>query len=375
MREVKTVISIVPRLPPSIDGLGDYAFNLALQLRQDFSIQTHFVVGDPSWEGNTTIEEFAVSRVEKRTANALLALLLKILDNSESHQCLVDVPVLLHYVGYGYAKRGCPVWLVEGLEKWQRLSSQQLLITMFHEIYASGPPWTSGFWLSALQRKLAARLSKLSHQCLSSKQLYVERISVLSHGKHPQVPFLPVFSNVGEPDELPLSLSERQPRLVVFGGVVNRLRAYQESQQILAHCCDVLDIQEILDIGVNDSNIPVAIGKVPIVKIGEQPASQISDLLRNSLVGFSNYNPYFLAKSGIFAAYCAHRILPINATGTDSLVDGLLPGNHYWTPSIAKDEVVDQLNLQSIADAAYDWYCCHNLPTQSQIYADIINRL
>lgn len=47
------IIQIVPQLPPAINGLGDYALNLARQLRQDFAIETHFVVGDHSWTGAT----------------------------------------------------------------------------------------------------------------------------------------------------------------------------------------------------------------------------------------------------------------------------------------------------------------------------------
>ncbi|HEY9599664.1 MAG TPA: hypothetical protein V6D33_18535 [Cyanophyceae cyanobacterium] len=36
------MISTVPQLPPAIDSVGDYAFNLARQRRQDFDLDTHF---------------------------------------------------------------------------------------------------------------------------------------------------------------------------------------------------------------------------------------------------------------------------------------------------------------------------------------------
>jgi len=45
------IIQIVPRLPPVIDGVGDYALNLARQLPKDFNIQTHFIVGSSTWKG------------------------------------------------------------------------------------------------------------------------------------------------------------------------------------------------------------------------------------------------------------------------------------------------------------------------------------
>jgi hypothetical protein len=36
---------IIPRLPPAIDGVGDYALSLARQLRHDYDIDTHFIIG------------------------------------------------------------------------------------------------------------------------------------------------------------------------------------------------------------------------------------------------------------------------------------------------------------------------------------------
>ncbi|MHC5830485.1 MAG: glycosyltransferase family 1 protein, partial [Nostoc sp.] len=57
------ITSIVPRLPPAIDGVGDYALNLARQLRKDFNIQTHFIVGNPTWTGAAEIEGFPVSQI------------------------------------------------------------------------------------------------------------------------------------------------------------------------------------------------------------------------------------------------------------------------------------------------------------------------
>ena len=44
------IVSIVPRLPPLIDGLGGYALHLAHRLKE-FDIETHFIVGDPSCRG------------------------------------------------------------------------------------------------------------------------------------------------------------------------------------------------------------------------------------------------------------------------------------------------------------------------------------
>src|SRR4028118_469245 len=99
------IISIVPRLPPAVDGLGDYALHLARQLRQDFGLVTDFIVADPNWTEGASVDGFIVKLMAARSIAALLNVLPTEMQSSTT--------VLLHYVGYGYAKRGCPVWLVE----------------------------------------------------------------------------------------------------------------------------------------------------------------------------------------------------------------------------------------------------------------------
>ncbi len=232
-------ITIVPRLPPAIDGLGDYGLNLAKQLRQDFGLVTEFIIGDPFWSGETQIEGFLVQQVPAQSSQALLELLSKEQDSITT--------VCLHYVGYGYAKRGCPVWLVAALEHWRKASSNRYLVTMFHEIYAFGSIWTSQFWTSPLQRNLAARLVRLSDRCITSKQQYAEIIQKLSQGKHSTIPALPVFSNVGEP-KYPTSLSQRARNLVIFGNRGARTRVYQRSPLALQRTCQELEIESILDV-------------------------------------------------------------------------------------------------------------------------------
>lgn len=351
------VCQIIPQLPPAIDGIGDYALNLACQLRQEFNIQTHFIVGNPRWNGASVIDGFPVSRINDRSGDDLLSLLSG--DRSST--------ILLHYVGYGYAQRGCPTWLVKGLQRWKASFPKRLLLTMFHEIYAGGcPPWTSAFWLAPLQKSLAGSIAELSDRCITSKQLYAEIIATISRGKHQQVPFLPVFSNIGEPNQV-VPLLERQRRLVVFGGVANRAKVYRESQTVLEYVCQRLNIEEIWDIG-NPTGVNLSsITKVPILEIGQQPAQKVSDILANSVAAFSDYNPDFLAKSTIFAAYCAHGLLPINVKGSKSVVDGIEAGKHYWVPNS------QVLEMQAIADHAYSWYQNHNLSTQVKTFAQILN--
>lgn len=357
MHSFTQITTIVPRLPPAVDGLGDYGLNLALQLRQDFGLVTDFVVGDPNWARANSVEGFAVNQVQVQAAAALLDLL-----PSKSHS---SATVLLHYVGYGYAKRGCPVWLIDGLEQWRRAADDRCLVTMFHEIYASGLVWTSAFWTSSLQKDLARRLACLSDYCLTSKQGYAEILHQLSRGKHTEIPALPVFSTVGEPEQLS-PLIERPRRLVVFGGQGSRSRVYQRSRLALEQTCRELEIEEIIDIGPSIGFIEPVNG-TPVVCLGIKTAQDISSLLLNSTAGFFDYHTEFLAKSTIFAAYCAHKLLPVGVFYEGENVDGLEAGKHYWLGD-RHHGTVSLSAKQVVADNAYAWYQTHQVAVQAHAF-------
>jgi hypothetical protein len=355
------IIQIVPRLSPAIDGVGDYALNLARQLHKDYGITTHFLISDLNWTGAIKIEEFPV---DKLTANSPSHLFYWLSSSAPS-------TVLLHYVGYGYAKRGCPVWLVEGLERWKVRSRNVSLVTMFHEISASGSIWTSSFWLSKIQRNLATRLVRITDHIITSKQFYAQILSQLSQGKHKEIPSIPVFSSIGEPQQVP-PLEQRQRQMVIFGGRSNRMRVYQKSSALLNRTCELLGIEKILDIGLSIDLKLSSIKNIPIVKIGQQPAAKVSDILLNSLVGFLDYNPDYLAKSSIFATYCAHGLLPVSAQSSTFSIDGIEAGKHYWYPSEQTAIYKNKAELQAIAHNAYRWYQTHKLSIQAEIFAHYV---
>jgi hypothetical protein len=357
------IISIVPRLPPAIDGVGDYALNLARQLKKDFDLETHFIVGNPTRVDAKDSQEFPANQVKLYSAENLLGLL--------PNNCQQTSTVLLHYVGYGYAKRGCPFWLINALEKWRTANINCSLVTMFHEVYATGPIWSSSFWLSPLQKNLAMRLSRLSDRCLTSKQGYAQMLRELSGGKQIEISALPVFSNIGEPKSVP-ALIERPKRLVIFGSSSNRQRVYQRSRNALENTCQELEIEEILDVGPATGLDLSSINGIPVVQMGKRTAAEISAIMLNSRAGFFDYHTEYLSKSTIFAAYCAHGLIPIGTFYSDLQVDGLEAGKQYWLA----DRPTGKLNLdkgQAIANQAYVWYQNHNLSAQAKLFFTYLN--
>jgi hypothetical protein len=99
------LISIVPNFSPVSDGIGDYALSFARALRAKTGIGSHFIVANASWRGEDCVEEFEVTRLPSRSTPNLVRLLHSL--STEPSPVL-----LLHYEAYGYALRGCPVWLV-----------------------------------------------------------------------------------------------------------------------------------------------------------------------------------------------------------------------------------------------------------------------
>jgi len=351
--------AIVPRLRPVVDGVGDFALSLARELRERFAIDTHFIVGDPSWPGEERVEDFSVSKLTSRTEARLNAIL--------THQ--KSVAVLLHYGGYGYAQRGCPDWLVEALTNWRTASEGRTLATLFHELYASGPPWTSSFWLSRRQKTLTEQLARVSDSCLTSVALYSEIIEKMG------VPArsLPVFSSIGEPDESPKPLSSRRRRLIVFGTPGRRLQVYKRSREALNRICRELSIEEVWDIGAEMDLEPARFVDVPVVLCGKMRGRKVSDIFLDSIAGVIDYPADVLGKSTIFAAYCAHRMIPLVASYNESSpADRLVAGVHF---SLLQSR--DGLSLNSgqrLADNAFDWYQDHRLAVHAKSLAASLER-
>jgi hypothetical protein len=365
-------IQIVPRLFPSIDGVGDYALSLAHRLNRDFNIKTHFLVGDPKWRGDQEVDGFKISQLSKRTSKELISTLKDIREVSSS--------IILQYVGGGYAKRACPVWLVDGLEKHISSYPKIKLTTMFHETYGSGPPyygqdppWISAFWLSPLQKNIASRLTLLSDLSVTSREHFRDQLIHLTRGQKNSITVAPVFSNVGEAPHLS-PLKHRNSVLVLFGSSRSRARVYEQFSDEIRNACKMLEIEKIYDIGPSTGLNVTEFSNIPVVVLGEKTASEIGEILLSSRAGILNYHPEFLAKSGMYAAYSAYGLIPIVASSNIVRVDGmdsLHAGKHYWPI----DSVVEGLNLemgQMIANNAYAWYQAHNLAAHAQIFAKSI---
>jgi hypothetical protein len=324
------VLQIVPHLPPPFEGVGTYAAALAGALGEE----SRFLVGDPDWAGAAD----GSRAVAARTAADLLAGI------GEADA------VLLHYANYGYQARGCPDWLVAGMERWSGR-----LVTVFHEVCAAGPPWRSSFWLRPAQRRLAAALVRRSEALATTLDVYAGLLRPWAEGR--EIAVLPVFSTVGEPAELP-PFGERARRIVVFGGAGVRGRAYGPFLPALARAASAIAAEEIWDIGP-PLPLPAKAGEIPIRPLGVLAAGEVGAILLASAAGFLAYPPGFLPKSTIFAAYCAHGALPLCA----------------WEPSLDGAPLPlwrGEGDPAPLAAAAQGWYAGHSLRLQAERFRSLL---
>ncbi|HZF08587.1 MAG TPA: glycosyltransferase family 1 protein [Thermoanaerobaculia bacterium] len=330
------IVQIVPAGDPALGGVHGYAEALAGELSRRHSIESDLV--SSGGRGGAGGE----------LAGALPG----------ASTCL------LHYVNYAYHRRGCPVGLVRDLRRWREGAPGRRLVTFFHEVYATGPFWRSSFWLAPVQRRLAAILARASDRIATSLELYGRMLARLGPRVEPVV--TPVFSTVGEPEEVP-GLATRAPRLLVFGGRGVRARAYGPEREALAAACGALGAEEIVDLGPAIAT-PARVDGVPVRALGPLPASAVREQLLGTRAGFLVYPPAFLPKSTIFAAYCAHGLLPVCARPrTERSADDGDP--LYWVPG---SPLPSADGLQALASAARSWYLPHSLARQAEGFRDLL---
>jgi hypothetical protein len=334
------LVQVVPGLEPT-GGVASHARTLARALEREASMASQLLAAPGDRGGDAA----------KRLLDQLAA--------------ADGAPVLVHYSNYGYDRRGCPRWLIAGLARWRALRPGSRLVTVFHEVYATGWPWQSSFWLSLVQRRLAARLHRLSDRALTSLHRYGEMLRAWDDRP---VVTLPVFSTVGEPPSPP-PLATRRRRLVVFGSAGLRRRAYAESARELGCAGAALAVEEIVDVGPG-MVAPPAIDQLPVRAMGEQPAEMVSALLADSVGGMLCYPESLVAKSTVFAAYAAHRLVPVCVWPEAKRGERRAHGGDraaLWNPRRAPAD-----SWQAIADAAYGWYQGHSLATHAALYAELL---
>ena len=341
------LIHIAPELPPTVGGVADYTAILTRRLVEvsDASVEPMLVHAGNQSTDAIEVEFPVVDLSGECSAGRLAATVEELADEATK-----SVAMLLEYSGYGYAKRGAPWWLLRGL---RRMCGEDgiPLVTMLHELYATGLPWTSAFWMSFAQAYVSGHLARLSRAVLTNRIASAQWLHRYVRNGVP-VRTRPVFSNVGEPTNLP-EFGEREPYAVVFGGPGMKQRLYSDLSPSRVREIQSAGIERIVDVGASGNSSEDVHG-LPIERQGLQPARTVHEALLRARVGLLHYPIPYLTKSGIWSSYAAHGVpsLILSEPQTTPEVSG---GEHYVRLNEDK-ELPSTGGLRSVGRAAWEWY-------------------
>jgi hypothetical protein len=273
--------------------------------------------------------------------------------------------VLLNYSGYGYAKRGAPLHLLA----WARRNRARMrrFGVFFHELYATGKPTSSAFWLSPAQRYVASRLARMCDFWLTnieeSEGWLLRHAGQLPHRR------LAIPSNIGEAASFG---TERRPVAVVFGSASLRVLTYRAAGDALFRWAGEQGV-EIHDIGspITEPDVAEALQRHGVVAHGRLETEEIHGIMGGALFGLTRYPPRFAAKSGVLAAYCAHGMVPILLADTHGAFDGLRAGEQYLHG--IPERAVSPQDIARIGRNGFNWYQGHCVDAHARATVELLS--
>jgi hypothetical protein len=234
---------------------------------------------------------------------------------------------------------------------------------MFHELFASGPPWRSAFWLSGFQASIAARLARLSDIIWTNSEHHAQWLR--SHAGSARVVHVrPVFSTVGEPDRV-APMTARARRLVVFGAASTRARALNRLP-LFAASLRRAGIVDVVEAGSGSACGMPNCG-IHYRHLGRLDNEELHALLDGSMYALIDYPSIHLGKSTVFAGYAVHGCVVLNTAPDGPNTDGLQAGRHFH--ALVRSDMAWQDEPQALSDAARRWYARHPLRIQAQEFA------
>ncbi|HTG44494.1 MAG TPA: hypothetical protein VK633_08175 [Verrucomicrobiae bacterium] len=341
---MRRLLQIVPRVPPLIDGLGDYAHCLAAELRARTGIETLFITTDPEQRAGKDIIV-----LERQNSNALA----KAIEGTGVRD------LLLHYSGYGFDKNGIPDWLWEGLEQVGQ-SGRISLSVFFHELWASGRPWKKAFYLGRAQQRVVQKLQALAAHCFTSTPKMQQLLS-------PQAlaTVLPISSSISCSPREWRKTTDGPLNVVIFGQGHTRLRSWQAHAQRVEEWNKQAQIRTVTLIG-QDANERSEDYKAARRIVGREklnvcpnPSREfIGETIRSADLFLSFYPAHLVTKSSsIMAAFACGCPVLVPQRGTSPLFKPEPP--LLYADDFSPQELLhrrERNQWHETAAAAFRWY-------------------
>ena len=309
----KTLVHIVPAVPPAFNGLSDYCYKL----------WEHWPQPRPDW---TCLAPSVPSTATAAWPQANLvafelnkAGLLRALDQTQPDA------LVLHYVGYAYNSKGVPLWLPAALRAWKARNSAPLCV-MFHELWARGTPRQSAFWLQPLTRSIVVQLADLADSWITSSEVAAWKLTGQASADAARGRIVPIGSAI-EPS-VPIDWERRWPltqdggkiRLAIFGLPSNRASALRAHRHLLEQLLADDSLESVALIGkagdaasaqaereLREQIAPAALWR----EHHDLSPAELSAVLANQHAALTHYPPDLLTKSSVYPAFCLHGLITI----------------------------------------------------------------
>ncbi len=335
------LLQIVPRQLNSRCGVTNYATILGNELRRQHAIDSEYLVAGHCGKQSNALDVKTSVIYQQNHVELVEAI--------ESTEC--DI-ALLQFSNYGYHRRGVPRWLDYGLR-----SRRFPLITMFHELFASGPITSSSFWLSPWMKATVRSIKASSDHCVTNRDLSAEWL-----GGRP--PVVPVFSNLGEMRTF-VPFDQRQNWIAFFPYQAVNDKAYWRG---LHEAARRLQPDLLVALGNYDEPLPNSIENCRVRRVGVLAAAEVSELMSTCRFGYLSYPPLYLGKSGILACFAAHGCSVLTSKSLHTLSEGLEFGKHFPTLS----QTIQEEDHEPFGFALREWYRGHDVAETANTFARII---
>lgn len=354
-----------------IGGVGDYCVKL-WEYWPELQPQWSFLTTEGAATSQQQWSEVKIKNFEKSAMGLIAAL-----------EAINAKTVVLHYVGYGFHPKGCPIWLPRALKAWKAVSSDRRVVVMFHELYATGTIWSSNFWVKPVAKKIIQDLIFLADLWLTSCLRYqsklvnnftasIEKGALISIGAN-ILPLEPVRFDRSWP-----LVTGNKLKVVIFGLAKTRLWALNVHAKFLKLLCErglvesvtLAGKSELLDprVGKAMAQHQAYIGHAHLwYEAFDLTASQASQLLATQDLGLVSNEPNVLTKSGVFASLSVHGVLSVICgqinIEQDDLDKSVFSYNSSLTPTLTclekmqNKQEVDQKKqaLQTLTQTNLDW--------------------
>ena len=262
------------------------------------------------------------------------------------------------------------MWLVDAFRQRPAGRATRVL-TYFHELYANGRPWQRAFWYSKKQRRVAADIARLSDVLLTNRKQSARWLEEQTGRPSGSIFSLAIPSNVGEPVIVP-DFESRLARVVSSGAANIKKTALFHEAQSTSDLLRRLEITELVDIG---ASTPIATGVfqqagIGVEQLGYLPPKEVSQWLGQSRFGLLDYGADYAAKSGVFAAYAAHGVVPLLRPINGPPQDDLACPTHFF--HMTDNQPPDAHTLRAASKNIVQWYRQHAVECHAEALLDAL---